>query len=345
MIKKYIFTLLAVCAVVLLLLILSNRERNFTKEDVSSSSYTPSAELSNEEYLRIEKEMLALVREQDPRVAMAEMRKAVNGNPALTRSCHGIVHDIGHAAYEKYKDFGEAMQYQDEFCNSGYLHGIIEIHFSKSEDVFKDIQAVCDPYPMGSFKSFGCFHGIGHGLMYYTVNDLPKSLALCEELQNGFAKSNCADGVFMENFNTDQKDHISKYLDPKNPSKICEDQSAKWKNACYVYAPIYYLSLHKNDYEKALSWCGTVEDGYQDACAEGVGSQAIKENIENPLLVEKVCLTGNINQLHSCIYGLVGLYINHFASFEEAKKLCPRLQFLNRQTCIETIDLRPPFVN
>ncbi len=343
MIKKYIFTILSVCAVLLLLLIFSSKERNFTKEDTSIFDHTPSQELSDEEYLKIEKEMLALVQAQDPRVAMAEMRKAVTGNPALTRSCHGIVHDIGHAAYEKYKDFGEAMQFQDEFCNSGYLHGIIEMHFAQSKNPIVDLQTVCNPYPIGSFTSFECFHGIGHGLMYYTINDLPKSLELCEKLQNEFAKSNCAGGVFMENFNTDQKDHISKYLDPKDPGQICKIQDAKFKNACYVYAPIYYLHLHKNNYTEALAWCRTTEGGYQDACAEGVSSQAIKENIENPLLVEDACTSGTLKQLAPCIHGLVGLYTNHFASFEQSRKLCFNLQFLNRQTCLETIDLRPPF--
>lgn len=38
------------------------------------------------------------------------------------------------------------MKYQDEVCNSGYLHGIIEARFSRSDDVFADMKTMCDPY-------------------------------------------------------------------------------------------------------------------------------------------------------------------------------------------------------
>jgi hypothetical protein len=316
-------------------------DKNLSEKKYSDQS--PAGELSNEEYLKIEKEMLSIVENEDPRVAMTAMRDRVDSNPSLAKSCHSIVHDIGHASYVKYKDFGLAMQYQDEFCNSGYLHGIIEIHFAKSKDIFTDIQNVCAPYKEGSFLSLECFHGIGHGLMYYTLNDLPKSLKICEQLNNKLAQNSCAGGVFMENFNTDQKDHLSTYLKIEDPSYPCTIQDKKLKSICYTYAPIYFLNLHKNDYKGALDWCRGVEQGYHDACAEGVGGQIIKENIQDPIFVEKICISGKINETTPCIRGMINLYTNHFGDLEKSKKLCFKLQFMNRQNCLETLDLRPPF--
>jgi hypothetical protein len=30
------------------------------------------------------------------------------------------------------------------------------------------MQTMCDQYPVGSFLSWECYHGIGHGVMFYT---------------------------------------------------------------------------------------------------------------------------------------------------------------------------------
>ena len=50
----------------------------------------------------------------------------------LCASCHDLVHEVGREAYKKYGDFSEAMKYQDEVCNSGYLHGYIESRFRRA---------------------------------------------------------------------------------------------------------------------------------------------------------------------------------------------------------------------
>ena len=143
---------------------------------------------------------------------------------ALLRSCHPLVHDIGHAAYEKYGDVAEAMKYQNEVCNSGYLHGIIERRFEESDDILADVNSMCDPYRRGSYLGWQCYHGLGHGVMFYTSNDLPRSLEMCDALERDFDRSNCANGVFMENFSADQKLHVSDYLKESDPFYPCAEQ-------------------------------------------------------------------------------------------------------------------------
>ena len=64
-----------------------------------------------------------MVRDEDPRVALDRLREEIETNYALLRSCHPLVHDIGHAAYEKYGDVGEALKYRDEVCNSAVCTG------------------------------------------------------------------------------------------------------------------------------------------------------------------------------------------------------------------------------
>ena len=256
---------------------------------------------------------------------------------ALLRSCHALVHEVGHEAYEKYGDFARAMAYQDEICNSGYLHGVIESHFWESDDVIVATRTVCDAYRLESFMSWECYHGVGHGLMYYTANDLPRSLSVCDSYDSEFARSNCSNGVFMENFNTDQKLHPSEFLKENDLFYPCREQATRHKDNCYLYAPTYYLSFHRDDYVGALRWCEGAEGPYESACVRGVGSQAIKENINNPKFVETICMNNIKTQIEACIYGMVDVYINHYGSLQPATIMCAELESLNKEICYNVV--------
>lgn len=296
-------------------------------------------ELSSEEYTKIKKEFLLLVNKHAPRLVLTELRRRINSNSALMRSCHALVHEIGRESYEKYNDFAEAIKYSDEICNSGYLHGVIEAHFLKSSDVFSEMMTLCNSYPPGKYLSWECYHGIGHGVMYYTSNNLPKSLELCDKYANSFSRVTCANGVFMENFNTDQKLHPSEFLKKDDPFYPCKEQSTRHRGDCYLYAPTYYLSLHKNDYVGALKWCDNAEHGYKYVCVQGVGGQAIKENINFPKFVEGICMSGEASEVSNCISGMVGLLINHYGSLSPVRELCGELEPSNKKTCAFSVQL------
>lgn len=292
-------------------------------------------ELSKEQYEAVKKEFLVLVSDQNPRIALAELRERTNTDNALLHSCHPLVHEIGRAAYDKYQDFAEAMDYQDEdeICNTGYLHGVIEAYFSKSADVFAAMKTVCSFYYPEKFLSWECYHGIGHGVMYYTANDLPRSLAMCSSLESDFARGTCANGVFMENFNTDQKLHPSRFLKSDDLFYPCAEQTTRYKVYCYLYAPMQYLSVHKNDYRGALAWCDGAGFLHRSTCIKGVGAQAIKKHINNPKFVEATCMTAESTDAALCIDGMIDIYIRHYGSLEAIKTLCEQLESSNKPAC------------
>ena len=306
----------------------------------SASNDGGSSELSEDEYEEAKDRYLTLVRNEDPRVALEHLREETATNDTLLRSCHALVHEIGHQAYEKYGDFGEAMKYQDEVCNSGYLHGVIESRLSESDDVFAAMKTLCGRYEPGSYPGWQCYHGLGHGVMFYTGNDLPRSLEMCDGFESALGRSNCANGVFMENFNTDQKLHLSEFLKESDPFYPCAEQAERHKANCYLYAPTYYLSLEGNDYAGALNWCSGAEEGYVSACIYGVGAQAMKENLNDPKLVEAICAGGEPEQTAMCVRGMVDLYVNHYGSLEPARGLCARLEVSNRASCYRTVEAR-----
>jgi hypothetical protein len=115
--------------------------------------------------------------------------------------------------------------------------------------------------------------------MYYTANDLPRSLEMCDTFSSSFAQADCSNGMFMENVSADQKLHLSEFLKESDPFYPCAEQADRHKKNCYLYVPTYFLSLHKDNYTGALEWCHSAEDSFEEACAKGVGSQIMKENI------------------------------------------------------------------
>ena len=295
------------------------------------------AELSQAEYESVRRDFIEIVEKETPKVALNRLREEIKTDDALARVCHWLVHKIGHAAYEKYQDFGEAMKFQDEVCNSGYLHGIIESHFSEQTDVMTAIQTVCEVYAAGSYIEWQCQHGVGHGLMYYTANDLLGSLAICDSSATERARENCVNGAFMENFNSDSVIHPSEFLSEEDLFYPCPEMARRHKKHCYAYAPTHYLSKNPTDYSGALKWCKKAESGFRSTCVYGVGAQAMKENINDQELVESLCMQGARKQTVPCVKGMVQQYIFHFGALEPAEKLCPTLKESNTNSCIRTV--------
>ena len=309
----------------------------------SASSAGRSEEPVGERYGEVKDTLVALVRDEDPKVALDRLWDETEANDAILDSCHPLVHEIGRAAYEKYGDVGKALKYQDEGCEAGYFHGVIESRLSESDDVFADMKTMCDPYPRGGFVSWQCYHGLGHGVMFYTANDLPRSLEMCDAFRNSSMRFACANGVFMENFNADQKLHLSAYLKEDDPFYPCREQAERHKQNCYNFAPYYWLTLNENDYAGALEWCEGAEAGYGSSCAKGVGLKTMRRHISDPKFVESTCAKGKPEQIAPCIEGMAAMYISHHSSLGPARTLCERLEAPNQPACRAEIAAQSSF--
>lgn len=297
----------------------------------------PSQNLSQADFKDRKNEYLELLKQEDPKVALTKLQKDIEADSSLARSCHTLVHELGRAAFTKYHTFNGAIRYQNELCNSGYFHGVIEAYFTYDPSVLNNLNTACNQYQKESFHYWQCNHGIGHGVMFLTQNDLPRSLKLCNSLQGEFKIENCVNGVFMENFNTDQVLHPSKFLSKSDPFYPCGEMATNYKKECYTYAPTYFLSLHRNEYNEALNWCERAEDSYILSCIWGVGNQVMKDNINNVKYVEDVCNKNTGKRADYCMAGAIDLYINNSGSVEPAKKICSQLRESSRKICKQVI--------
>jgi hypothetical protein len=276
----------------------------------------------------------AQVKSTDPTGALTSLDLISKHLPAVGRICHGLAHEIGQAALAKY-GFTTSLTYDAPTCGSGYLHGVVEAKLAKSTDILHDLITTC------SVNDGRCLHGIGHGLMYFTLNDIPKSLGFCNHLQNNESRIYCSEGVFMENFGTDVRIHPSVWLKPLEPAYPCAQQSVQYKSSCYFYAPTYYLNVHPNQYLSAIAWCTSSEIAYRQTCATGVGSRAMKYNITQPAVARTICIQIIDGKYRaSCIDGMVSYYLVHTNSEKGVENICTLYLGPNRTQCLSSASVR-----
>lgn len=335
-IKLFLKFLLVFLAIFTIFTLISDKK-------TSQNLQKKSAGLDSSQYELYRKYYSKLVESADPQIALASLRQSIKTDNTLLKYCHPIAHDIGQKSFSKYRDFTQALKYQDEICNSGYLHGVIENFLAQNPNYQTAFKTVCKDFDTESYLGWECNHGIGHGLMFVTTNNLPLSISMCDSLQNEKAAAYCANGVFMENFNTDQKTHPSAFLKSDDPFYPCISFE-KYKSDCFTYAPVYYLDLNNHDFQKALSWCDSAPNEFKNSCTFGVGTQAIKEAINEPKQIENMCTNPANKRPEACIIGMITLYVYHFGNIENGKQLCSELEKNNKQICDNLItQLLPMF--
>lgn len=271
--------------------------------------------------------------EQKPisvRTELVDLARAMEQDPQVSRYCHDKAHDIGHAAYDA---LGlKALEEHNDICGSGYFHGVIERHFATGEDVLASFQDICAPL------DGRCFHGLGHGLMFATDNDLPHSIALCSELTDPSAQIQCAEGVFMENFNTNEHFHTTEYRDARDPYFPCGQQEQPYKSVCTFYAVRYFLAVYPHDNAGVTAWCATLDADVQHTCYKGVGSALTKYFIDDSTVATSACDRLTPTERLHCYRGIVSYTIVHYASPDKGQEWCATLEGALQKDCMELVE-------
>lgn len=278
-------------------------------------------------YSEVSADIARIVEEDGAIAGLDYLKVEVERDPSLADVCHGLSHEVGQAALKRY-GFEDALQFEKDVCGSGYIHGVVETYLAEVPDLDAALLTLCAP------DAAKCFHGVGHGLMDRSKNDIPGSLQQCDRFAERFQQIQCAEGVFMENFEADPASHPSAYLKLDDPFFACRGRTKVYEGVCALYAPRAFLRGHPRDYAAALAWCETsVPEGPRDGCIKGVGEAAMKQNIQKPLFAESVCDGAVPERQRFCIEGLTSYYIVHHASHTKGLELCAILKPENQASC------------
>ncbi len=257
--------------------------------------------------------------------------------------CHPLTHAIGRAAAQQFDTPGEAFVYGDNFCSSGYYHGVLEGIAGKMgrTKLLANLNSVCSNIQGKSSYSldyYNCIHGLGHGLMAITNDELFQSLNYCDKLTGNWEQISCASGVFMENVIADGINHKTKYLKTDDLLYPCDSSPEKYKATCYLMQSSYILRQENYDFAKTFEECSKAGD-YATQCYQSLGRDASGYTISNAALTRNICFLGqNYEQKVGCLIGAARDFKYYFGGDKEARDLCNSSNDKNMQSdCLKAL--------
>lgn len=292
-----------------------------------------------------EKVFSGLTQNKGIAAAFTLLRAEYPKNTYVQSQCHPLAHVIGNAAAKLYPDVSEAYTRGDSFCWSGYYHGVLEgvigkIGYSNLGNEMNNICAGLRTARIYSFDHYNCVHGLGHGVMAVTNNELFQSLETCDVLQDSWERISCWSGAFMENVIIDNKNHYTKYLKPEEPLYPCNTVQEQYKGTCYLMQTSYMLKVTLGDFQKVFDLCGQAEEAYRATCYQSLGRDASGRSLSNVEQTKATCSLGkDFFQRSNCIVGAVKDFISYFHSDTQAKELCASLDGQDLQkVCKDTAE-------
>jgi hypothetical protein len=293
---------------------------------------------SSNDFSCYQKRYQDLVYDSGVEAAFADLKDEYEKEQFVRDTCHELTHAIGHAAADLYDDIASTYSRGDDFCASGYYHGVVEtiVENVGADKILDEVDDICaGPREQNRYLNYrNCAHGIGHAFMGLYENELFESLEACGALSKEFEKVQCSGGVFMQNI-TDENNpsNPSKYLKADQLFYPCTEVNTEYKTECYERHTEYALKKKGNDFAKVFDLCGKVEDSYRSPCYYGLGLNAANQSIENGTtdgaqakFTRELCMLGQDRvALSYCLTGVVRQLIFFYDSDMQAKALCESL--------------------
>jgi cytochrome c553 len=259
--------------------------------------------------------------------------------PGVHADCHQISHWVGHAALAHYHgNAAKALAHGAMTCNSGFYHGVIERAFAglPRNEVVKRARQLCTTKAVTKeeFLLYQCVHGLGHGLMIYSGDDLFWSLRACHKLQTNFDRVSCTGGVFMQNLAPGMI--TSRFLKKNDPIYPCNAVAERDKVYCYLMVTSRILTVDKFNWRKTASWCRKSERGWVATCFQSYGRDASGFSHYVPAKTIHLCSFAG-RDAGECLYGAARDYGNNYAGGKEAANLCELALRKYRGRCFEGV--------
>ena len=281
-----------------------------------------------------------LAYKEGPQKALQALGEDDQSIPAVHSDCHQISHWVGHGGLAHYhNDAAQALSHGAMTCNSGYYHGVLQSAFAGLPKGAVEVKArkLCTTPAVNTddFLLYQCVHGLGHGLMIYSGDDLPWSLRTCHTLQTDFDRVSCTGGAFMQNLDTTMG--RSKYLSNKNPLYPCTGNfiQRQDKYYCYLMATSRILPMVSYDWKRAAGWCRRAEKGWVSICFQSFGRDASGTTQYNPEQTVRLCDAAGKDGESDCIFGAARDFGNNYAADPRSLAICAATPARYKARCYE----------
>ena len=275
-----------------------------------------------------------------PHAALDLLARDMRTNATVNGDCHQIAHWIGHAAFDRYHgDAAKALSQGAMTCWSGYYHGVVERAFSgvPRQQVAAKARTLCTGADVTrtTFVLYQCVHGLGHGLMIYSGDDLPYALHVCDQLQTQWDRSSCTGGVFMQNL-MPMAGVKTKWLKRSDLLYPCDAVAKRDKLYCYLMSTSRILPAVNYNWRKAAAWCRRSERGWVATCFQSLGRDASGQSVQSPPKIVSICrVAGDMER--ECIYGAARDLTSNDANGRRAARMCQLAPASTRPDCFNGI--------
>lgn len=282
----------------------------------------------------------SLVEEYDEKVAVEDLKLRYKENPFIVSQCHPIMHVIGSTASERYPSVSAAYLQGDDFCWSGYYHGVMEGVIARigEENLEAELNTICAEIPgkdKYNFDYFNCVHGLGHGISELKGNNLFESLDMCGNLAGDWERQSCYGGVFMENVMIYTRYGSLDYLKEEEPLYPCDAVEEEYKEQCYLGQTSFALQVTGYDFKKIFDMCTEVPDPYRATCMQSMGRDAANQALHDAEKTKNLCYIPQDEQdKDNCIVGAVKEFISYYHGDEEGKEFCQALDESDINSCL-----------
>lgn len=267
---------------------------------------------------------------------------------SFLEKCHSLAHFVGRELYDRTKNVSGILSEATPDCLGGVFHGAVEGYFREhslslreqtEEKLKKIVSDICGRRE--DFKTeweYGlCFHGLGHALMYFTVNDLPRALQLCDYLkEEGTKKLICFDGALMENVDSlSSNTHPSRYIKADDPYFPCTILGSRYQGECYTYGLSHRF---QSDTPKSFEVCAGAPAVHLKGCIRLTGLHVVMA-VENPKKILEKCSNARYPDFaKECILGAAASLATRFGFDSELpSSLCQLVSLDQKSECYQTV--------
>ena len=273
--------------------------------------------------------------------AIQDIKQRYNVNPDVVTQCHPLMHIIGRESSKSYGSVSEAYQHGDNFCWSGYYHGVMEGIIAKIgiKKLPEELNTICADIPgkeSYNFAYYNCVHGLGHGIMEVEKDEdnVFDALKTCDYLSGEWERKSCYSGVFMENIIAAGYNGTSEFLKPTDPFYPCDAVDSQYKQTCYLGQTSYALQITHGDFTKVSTMCATLPSSLRSICDQSLGRDAASYARHDPAGTKAYCFAqGTPDDKIQCSYGAAKEMVSNYHSNVQATAFCNLLDKDYKEKC------------
>ena len=275
--------------------------------------------------------------------AVATLDALAAADADVAEHAHEYAHGIGIEAYSRSPDIAATFAACGDGYSSGCRHGVIQAYFEARDQVTtSEVEALCQPFKSATASRwvlFQCVHGMGHGLTMFHAHDLPRALADCDLLTEGWDRESCYGGAFMENvINVTSPHHPAsqlaaqshhhqtaaafKAIDPDDPLYPCSIMAERYLNACYQMQTSVMLYHNHGDIAAAGRSCDRAPAHMRSVCYQSLGRDITSYALRDPQKSADLCAKGSEAYRPACYFGAAKALVDWTATTGAAFTFC-----------------------